>query len=276
MKLNGRIKIKMSPMETFNSVVLLFIAILFFLEVMWMGGTLVGSGGLSYNAYYTKYKPLIVVSGSMSPTIEVNSLIMVEKTPFDELEVDDIIVFKTSTYGLVSHRIVEKVAGGYLTKGDNNNNVDKWVVNEESYKGRVHAIHNSLAPFITFLFGDLNEVNLARVFFGFVMLILLISGVFGLVAFVYYYFVLFYFIYRESKRTEKGGQKVVDTYYSFVSLDKERRKLIELFDELGKTKKFKNKWILRYRILRLHRLIKQEERMRRKLYKIYQKCRSGL
>ena len=53
MKEKLRYKINMTPFEMFNSVVLLFIAVMVFIGVMWMGGTLIGYGGLSSDTYYT-------------------------------------------------------------------------------------------------------------------------------------------------------------------------------------------------------------------------------
>ena len=130
-------KINLTPFELFNTVILLFIAVAVFFGVLWMGGTLIGSGGMSCDTYSTKYKPMIIISESMTPTIAVNSLLFVEDKAYSDLEIGDIILFNTAEHGLVGHRIVEQVTEGFKTKGDNNDTVDAGVVKDSSIEGKI-------------------------------------------------------------------------------------------------------------------------------------------
>ena len=80
-----------------------------------------------------QYKPAIVVSGSMEPTIETGSFLLVDKKDKD-VEVGDIIAYKHQDMQ-VSHRVVEITEEGYITKGDNNDNVDFYVVDPDNVIG---------------------------------------------------------------------------------------------------------------------------------------------
>ena len=71
-----------------------------------------------------RYKPLVVLSGSMVPTFPVGSIIYTMPVTEDKLEVGDIITFKLSDGTFVSHRINNIENGLYETKGDANDSVD--------------------------------------------------------------------------------------------------------------------------------------------------------
>lgn len=78
---------------------------------------------------------LWVETGSMKPTIDERSYVMVRKTNGEKAEVGDIIVFvcpdpESPVYGsLIIHRVFEVTSDGYCTKGDNEmSTVDNWTV----------------------------------------------------------------------------------------------------------------------------------------------------
>jgi signal peptidase I len=64
-----------------------------------------------------------VTGTSMLPTLEEGDMVGVEKVPFSDIRVGDIIVYDppcSNTGQSVIHRVVEIVSGGLVTKGDNN------------------------------------------------------------------------------------------------------------------------------------------------------------
>lgn len=75
----------------------------------------------------------VVLSGSMSPALEVNDLIIVQEK--DEYEVGDIVVFQSGD-SLIVHRIVAKEDNMITTQGDANNVADD-PVNINVVKGTV-------------------------------------------------------------------------------------------------------------------------------------------
>lgn len=75
----------------------------------------------------------VVLSGSMSPTLEVNDLIFVQEK--DSYEVGDIVVYQ-SGQNLIVHRIIEREENRITTQGDANNVADN-PVNVNTVKGKV-------------------------------------------------------------------------------------------------------------------------------------------
>jgi signal peptidase I len=80
-------------------------------------------------------------TGSMRPLFDGNCLLLAEQADFDALEIGDIVVFRHSrTKQLVVHRILERRAGGYWTKGDKNSQMDDDLVTAENYQARLYGI----------------------------------------------------------------------------------------------------------------------------------------
>lgn len=80
-------------------------------------------------------KPLVVISGSMEPTLKVGGILYYEKIDLDDFNKDDILVYKTKNH-IISHRIVEIIDDGFITKGDANNSIDSILVKEEQVLGK--------------------------------------------------------------------------------------------------------------------------------------------
>jgi signal peptidase len=94
------------------------------------------------------YKFLTVLTGSMEPEIKVGSLVVVKETPIKELNVEDIITYKTKS-SLITHRIVKiNENGSLITKGDANNTCDIGEINEDQLQGKVILRLNRLGTII--------------------------------------------------------------------------------------------------------------------------------
>lgn len=81
------------------------------------------------------HKPLVVISGSMEPTLRVGSLLYYHKEDLDSFSKDDILVYKTNKH-IVSHRVVEISEDGFITKGDANKSIDSNEVYQEQVLGK--------------------------------------------------------------------------------------------------------------------------------------------
>lgn len=83
-------------------------------------------------------KPVLVLSGSMSPEFETNALIFVKEVDTTALKEGDVICYLTNGTA-ITHRIEEVVTedGGmrYITKGDANNTIDRLPVYPEQVEG---------------------------------------------------------------------------------------------------------------------------------------------
>ena len=72
--------------------------------------------------------PLLTVkSGSMTPTLNVGDIILMEPVNPEDLKVGDVIIFYSpGTNKLIVHRVVKKTPEGVYTKGDANPGIDWW------------------------------------------------------------------------------------------------------------------------------------------------------
>lgn len=134
------------------------------------------------------YKSMIVLSGSMEPTIMKGDLIIVKKVNSNYLKAKDIIAFRNKDKTITSHRIikVDKIDSKlyFKTKGDNNNTMDEDVVVAKDVEG----IYVSRIP----------ELG------NFLMYIQTIQGFITVTMFLLLIFSIYYFI---SSKIEKKKNK---------------------------------------------------------------------
>jgi len=86
--------------------------------------------------YLFKYKPLVVLTGSMVPTYNVGSIIYYKEVSVDEIKVGDPITFKYDDGTFISHRVYSINDGLYETKGDANNAVDARKIEYSNIVGK--------------------------------------------------------------------------------------------------------------------------------------------
>lgn len=76
----------------------------------------------------------------MEPNLNINDIIAVEKCSVDKLKQDDIITFEHDG-DIISHRIIRIIHSGdevrFVTKGDNNDIVDSFEIDNEKIYGKV-------------------------------------------------------------------------------------------------------------------------------------------
>ena len=100
------------------------------------------------------YEPVVIVSGSMLPTIQINSLTIVRECSIEDIEVDDIIMYYHPSMKInITHRVIEKNTREdgsiYLvTQGDNNNVRDNIQINSNLLRGKMVRIYNQFVPII--------------------------------------------------------------------------------------------------------------------------------
>ena len=81
------------------------------------------------------YNPLVVISGSMEPTLKVGGLLYYEEIDINDFKEKDILVYELKDH-IISHRVVEHLDNGFITKGDANNSYDSSIVIENQVLGR--------------------------------------------------------------------------------------------------------------------------------------------
>lgn len=107
----------------------------------WICYVLIGLYFLVSAPVFVGYTPLIVLSGSMSPTYVVGDVIYYKKVNPEDLEKMDIITFESGENSYVTHRIVDIVDGEYQTKGDASLSPDAELVKYDEIKGEVVKYH---------------------------------------------------------------------------------------------------------------------------------------
>ena len=77
-----------------------------------------------------------VPTESMEPTIEAGDYVVFSKVSFDDIKVDDIIVYKSQDNRFIIHRVIEREADYLTVKGDNNPLADSERVTSDMVYGR--------------------------------------------------------------------------------------------------------------------------------------------
>lgn len=89
----------------------------------------------------------VVVTGSMSPAIQVDALILTHRCDWTDVEVGDVVVYWSSPLGAhIVHRVVDKGEDGLITRGDANRFDDPAPVTAENFRGKVVWVGNFLSP----------------------------------------------------------------------------------------------------------------------------------
>lgn len=120
--------------------------------------------------------PLTVLTGSMSPTYEPGSVVVVRPTPADELRIGDPITYQVRSDDpeVVTHRIVSMVYTGegdrqFLTRGDANGGADVRPVEEGQIRGKVWYSVPYVGHALTGLSPDIRELALKALAIGLIM-----------------------------------------------------------------------------------------------------------
>ena len=82
--------------------------------------------------------PIVIASNSMYPYIERGDIVIVKKTPFHEIKINDIIEYELDNISVI-HRVLEikntRDGKVLITKGDNNQSIDSKEVTKEQVNG---------------------------------------------------------------------------------------------------------------------------------------------
>ncbi len=91
------------------------------------------------------YGAYVIVSGSMEPLIKVRDAVIIKRAKEDNIKVGDVVTYRSmddAFYGiLITHRVIniEEVDGKktFITKGDNNETIDRTPVSFSQIQGKV-------------------------------------------------------------------------------------------------------------------------------------------
>ena len=88
-----------------------------------------------------KWKPVVVLTGSMEPTYKVGSVIYYKQVPKEEIKQGDAITFTLKDNTFVTHRVNKIENDMYETKGDANESPDLEKVSYDNIKGKVQKLY---------------------------------------------------------------------------------------------------------------------------------------
>lgn len=118
-------------------------------------GCLVALGLLIVISRTLGYQFLVVLSGSMEPTIPVGSLIVVAPRALEQLSVDDVVTFKSqhNQGTVVTHRVkkLDQNQQWVMTQGDGNEQLDSQPVTKDQLIGKVTISLPALGYLVTWL-----------------------------------------------------------------------------------------------------------------------------
>lgn len=195
------------------------------------------------------YTPMIVVSGSMLPAIDINALVILEYCDISEVEEGDVIAYQFGDIS-VSHRVIEKqdLNGEIVlrTQGDNNDAPDYLETTKDTFIGKIVIICNPAAK----LFKHVVNPDLTINKFKLLVLWLVIVGIVWLLSEIYYLIIYLHKGYRWLKNkitnreldyTEYNKQaellglnitkqyiELIEKYNNLVLNEEEEKKLIAI------------------------------------------------
>ncbi len=100
------------------------------------------------------YKPLVVQTNSMEPTLKVGEVIYIKTVNIKEIKENDIVTYSMSNGKLITHRVYKKTNEYLITKGDRNNTVDSEKVYSKNLIGKSSKI---AIPYIGFIISFIKE-----------------------------------------------------------------------------------------------------------------------
>lgn len=100
------------------------------------------------------YNPLIVLSGSMTPTYRVGTVIYYHQISESDIKEGDVITFSNDSDEYITHRVTEIKDGLYETQGDANLSPDPKLVDYSRVKGKIAKIS---IPIIGYYIKFVNE-----------------------------------------------------------------------------------------------------------------------
>lgn len=201
------------------------------------------------------YWPVIVVTGSMVPEIEVNSISICKNVNIDDINVQDIVAYQYNNE-LITHRVIEITNNSngekiLHTKGDANELADSIDITSDMLKGKIIKTWNNVAPIVSNYMiapGELNSLAIAQAFIWVLVTI-------GLMALITHWLWGFISMLFKATTSNKAYEKELECYIEDINDLLKYRELLyrlkncEVEEDISKYKKCFNR-IARARAMR--------------------------
>ena len=113
---------------------------------------------------------LIVVTGSMEPTINIKEMIIIKEQK--NYKIGDIVTYTDDNQNLVTHRIVSKTGSTVITRGDNNTVNDKPITINR-IEGKVYYHSSVLGEIVLYWVKPILFLSISFLFLGIIKSIIL-------------------------------------------------------------------------------------------------------
>ncbi len=104
------------------------------------------------------YSQLVAVSGSMEPEFSAGDVLLIKAK--DDYQLGEVVTFRDSSGNLVTHRLVGRTGGQFITKGDANNVEDQELLPPERIVGALVTYVPAVGQVLLFLRTPLGMVIL--------------------------------------------------------------------------------------------------------------------
>lgn len=85
----------------------------------------------------TQSQWIVVAGGSMRPALAVGDIVGVREVPAQDIRPADVITFRDEDGDFVTHRVIGREGGAFVTQGDANGEADRLPVQPEQVVGRI-------------------------------------------------------------------------------------------------------------------------------------------
>lgn len=79
-------------------------------------------------------RPLVVISGSMEPTLNVGGILYYHRKNINDFKINDIVVYQLNDH-IISHRVYDITNNGIIAKGDANETYDDLLITKDKILG---------------------------------------------------------------------------------------------------------------------------------------------
>lgn len=112
------------------------------------------------------YKAFVILTGSMSPSIEPGDLVIVKDIPANEIKIDDVITFGSNKDNITTHRVKEIINDDslkFITQGDANNIQDASPVEFRNVLGKVIRVIPNVGTSIKYIQENIIKIILITI-----------------------------------------------------------------------------------------------------------------
>lgn len=121
---------------------------------------------------------LVVLSGSMEPTINMGDMVVTTPITSNAIKVGDIVAFNDGKEFPITHRVINITEGGFITKGDANEDPDPMIRSSSSMVGKI-VFWVPFAGYLVYFARGIYGLVILIVVPGFILIISEIKNIFG-------------------------------------------------------------------------------------------------